>query len=175
MNGRAVGVVGHFDQLDRFLAAIRELRASGFDNLRVASPVPRHEIDEALGRRESPVRVFALVGGIVGAIFGLGLTINTSIGYPHITGGKPIVSMPAFVVIAFELTILFGAIGTLLGLLINARFPRLHIGPAFHPRFCQDQFGLFVFCTPDEIESTSQILRAAGAAEVRQVEGDVEA
>ncbi len=175
MNGRAVGVVGHFDQLDRFLAAIRELRASGLDNLRVASPVPHHEIDKALGRLESPVRVFALVGGIVGAIFGLGLTINTSIGYPHITGGKPIVSMPAFIVIAFELTILFGAIGTLLGLLINARFPRLHIGPAFHPRFCRDQFGLFVFCAPDEIEATAQILRKAGAAEVRQVEDNVEA
>lgn len=175
MNGRAVGVVGHFDQLDRFLAAIRELRASGLDNMRVASPVPHHEIDEALGRRESPVRVFALVGGIIGAIFGLGLTINTSIGYPHITGGKPIVSMPAFIVIAFELTILFGAIGTLLGLLVNARFPRLHIGPAFHPRFCRDQFGLFVFCAPDEIESTAQILRKAGAAEVRQVEDNVEA
>lgn len=174
MNGRAVGVVGHFDQLDRFLEAIRELRASGFGNLRVASPVPHHEIDEALGRRESPVRVFALVGGIVGAIFGLGLTINTSIGYPLITGGKPIVSMPAFVVIAFELTILFGAIGTLLGLLINARFPRLHIAPAFHPRFCRDQFGLFVFCAQDEIGPASQILRETGAAEVRQVEGDVE-
>jgi hypothetical protein len=174
MNGRAVGVVGHFDQLDRFLAAIHELRASGFDNLRVASPVPRHEIDEALGRRESPVRVFALVGGIIGAIFGLGLTINTSLGYPHITGGKPIVSMPAFIVIAFELTILFGAIGTLLGLLVNARVPRLHIGPAFHPRFCQDQFGLFVFCAPNEIEPTLQILRKAGAAEVRQVEDGVE-
>ncbi len=175
MNGRAVGVVGHFDQFDRFLAAIRELRAFGLDNIRVASPVPHHEIDEALGRRESTVRVFALVGGIVGAIFGLGLTINTSIGYPLITGGKPIVSMPAFIVIAFELTILFGAIGTLLGLLVNARFPRLHIAPAFHPRFCQDQFGLFVFCAPNEIESTAQILRNAGAAEVRRVEGDVEA
>jgi hypothetical protein len=81
----------------------------------------------------------------------------------------------AVIVIAFELTILFRAIGTLLGLLINARFPRLHIAPAFHPRFCQDQFGLFVFCAPNEIESTAQILRDAGAAEVRQVESDVEA
>lgn len=174
MSGRVIGVVGHFDQLDRFLEAIHTFRASGFENLRVASPVPRHEIDEALGRRESPVRVFTLVGAILGGTLGLGLTINTSIGYPLITGGKPIVSMPTFIVIAFELTILFGAIGTLLGLLVNARFPRLHIGPAFHPRFCQDQFGLFVYCTSDEIEATSHILRKAGAAEVRQVDNDVE-
>jgi hypothetical protein len=58
--------------------------------------------------------------------------------------------------------------------LVNARFPRLHIGPAFHPRFCQDQFGLFVFCAPNEIEPTLQILRKAGAAQVRQVEDRVE-
>jgi hypothetical protein len=170
MSRRVIGVVAHFPHFDRFLDAIRDLRASGFDNLRVASPVPRHEIDEALGRRESPVRVFTLVGAILGGIVGLLLTINTSIGYPLITGGKPIVSMPAFIVIAFELTILFGAIGTLLGLLVNARFPRLRIGPAFDPRFCRDQFGLFVFCSTDEIETTSHILRQAGAAELRHVE-----
>lgn len=174
MSSRVIGVVGHFDQLDRFLEAIHELRASGFGNLRTASPVRRHEIDEALGRRESPVRIFTIVGAIIGAIFGLGLTINTSIGYPLITGGKPIVSMPPFIVIAFELTILFGAVGTLLGLLVNARFPRLRIGPTFHPRFCQDQFGLFVFCAPDEIEATSHILRKAGAAQVRRIDNDVE-
>jgi hypothetical protein len=170
MSRRVIGVVAHFPHFDRFLDAIRDLRASGFDNLRVASPVPRHEIDEVLGRRESPVRVFTLVGAILGSIVGLLLTINTSIGYPLITGGKPIVSMPAFIVIAFELTILFGAVGTLLGLLVNARFPRLRIGPAFDPRFCRDQFGLFVFCSTEEIATTSHILRQAGAVEIRDVE-----
>jgi molybdopterin-containing oxidoreductase family membrane subunit len=169
MSGKVIGTVAHFEHFDRFLKAIRVLRASGFDNLRVASPVPRHEIDEALGRRESPVRVFTLVGAILGGTVGLGLTINTSIGYPLITGGKPIVSMPTFIVIAFELTILFGAIGTLLGLLVNARFPRLRIGPAFDPRFCEDRFGLFVYCTEDQLETTSNILRIAGAIEVRHV------
>ena len=167
MNSRAVGVVGHFDQLDRFLSAIRELRASGFDNLRVASPVPRHEIDEALGRRESPVRVFTLVGGIIGAILGLGLTINTSIGYPHITGGKPIVSMPAFVVIAFELTILFGGLSTVLGMLLLGRLPRFWPSPAYDPRFSNDRFGVAVRCASGRGASVSTILQASGAEEVR--------
>jgi len=170
MSERVIGVAGHFAHFDRFLEAVRQLRAAGFNNLRVASPVPHHEIDEALGRRESPVRVFTLVGGIFGGITGLMLTINTSLAYPLIVGGKPIVSMPAFIVIVFELTILFGAIGTLVGLLVNGRLPRLHIGPAFDPRFCEDQFGLFVFCARDELVTTSNILREAGAVEVRHVE-----
>ena len=170
MSGKIIGAVGHFAHFDRFLEAVRRLRASGFDNLRVASPVPHHEIDEVLERRESPVRVFTLVGSIFGGVLGLLLTINTSIGYPLITGGKPIVSMPTFIVIIFELTILFGAIGTLVGLLVSGRFPRVRIGPAFDPRFCGDQFGVFVYCTRDELTTTSSILREAGAVEVRHVE-----
>lgn len=170
MSRRVIGVVGHFNYFDRFLHAIRKFRESGYDNLRVASPVPHHEIDEALGRRESPVRAFTLVGAILGGIGGLLLTINTSVGYPLITGGKPIASMPAFFIIVFEMTILFGAIGTVVGLLVNARIPRVLIGPAYHSRFSEDQFGLFVFCTPDQIESTSSIFREAGAVEVRHVE-----
>ena len=171
MSDRIIGTVGHFAHFDRFLAAVRQLHAAGFHHLRVASPVPHLEIDEVLGRRESPVKVFTLVGGILGGITGLMLTINTSISYPLITGGKPIVSMPAFIVIVFELTILFGAIGTLVGLLVNGRFPRLQIGPAFDAHFCEDQFGLFVFCSVDQIPTTSQILRESGAVEVRDVEG----
>jgi molybdopterin-containing oxidoreductase family membrane subunit len=167
---RIVGTVGHFSHFDCFLQAVRQLRAAGFSNLRVASPVPHHEIDEALGRRESPVRVFTLVGALLGGTTGLFLTINTSIAYPLITGGKPIISLPTFIVIVFELTILLGAIGTLVGLLVNGRFPRLHIGAAFDPRFCEDQFGLFVFCTRDELATTSNILHQAGAVEVRHVE-----
>lgn len=170
MSPRVIGVVGHFTHFDCFLRAIRKFRDSGFDNLRAASPVPNHEIDEALGRRESPVRAFTLVGGILGGVLGLLLTVNTSVGYPLMTGGKPIASMPAFFVIIFEMTILFGAIGTVVGLLVNARLPRKRIGPAYHPRFSEDQFGLFVFCTPDQIKSTSSIFREAGAVEVRHVE-----
>ncbi len=170
MSGTIIGTVGHFAHFDRFVEAVRQLHAAGYTNLRVASPIPHHEIDEVLERRESPVRVFTLVGAILGGITGLLLTINTSIAYPLITGGKPIVSMPAFIVIVFELTILFGAIGTLVGLLVNARLPRLHIGLAFDSRFCEDQFGLFVFCGADQIATTSQILRESGAVEVRNVE-----
>lgn len=170
MSPRVIGVVGHFDHYDRFLQAIRTFRESGYDNLRVASPVPHHEIDEALERRESPVRAFTLAFAILGTIAGLFLTINTSVSYPLITGGKPIVSMPPYLVIVFEMTIMMGAIGTLLGLLVNARVPRVLIGPAYHPRFSEDQFGLFVFCTPDQIEGASSIFRGAGAVEVRSVE-----
>jgi len=167
---RVIGIVGVFAHLDDLLEAIRHLRAGGFEELRALSPVPLQEIDEALGRRESPVRVFTLVGGILGGVTGLFLTINTSIGYPLIVGGKPIVAIPAFIVITFELTILFGALGTVLGLLTNARVPRLRLGPAFDPRFCSDRFGLFVRCQPGEVETVSRLLLGAGAEEIRHVE-----
>ena len=55
----------------------------------------------------SPVRVFVLVGGLLGCLSGFALPIYTVLDWPLITGGMPLISIPPFVVIAFELTILF--------------------------------------------------------------------
>src|SRR5690606_40479314 len=80
-----------------------------------------HDIEHALDTEESPVRLFTLVGGLTGAATGFALATWTSMDWPLVTGGKPIISLPAWVIIAFELTILFGALSTVIGLFINAR------------------------------------------------------
>ncbi len=85
------------------------------------APVPEHELEHAMGYGQSPVRVFALVGALTGTATGFALSIFTSMDWPMVVGGKPIVSIPAFVVIAFEMTILFGALSTVIGLFINTR------------------------------------------------------
>jgi hypothetical protein len=146
------GLVGNFRHVDSLLEAM--------------SPVPHHAIDEALEKPKSPVRVFTLVGCLLGAATGLTLTIATSMYYPLITGGKPIVSIPPFLVIVFELTILFGGLLTLGGMLLKARLPRLSIGPAYDPRFSEDRFGLWVRCDGRDSEKVAALLKNAGAEEV---------
>ena len=84
-----------------------------------------------------------------------------------VTGGKPIASIPPFVVIAFELTILFGGIATLLGMVILGRLPRFRPSPTFDARFTNDRFGVAVHCPPERRASVRQILTTAGAEEVR--------
>lgn len=160
------GVVGSFHYLDSLLQAIEELHGSGYKDLQALSPVPNHEIDEALEKPPSPVRFFTLVGCLLGGIAGLTLTIATSLYYPLMTGGKPIVSIPAFLVIVFELTILFGGLLTLGGMLIHARLPRVGIGPVYDPRFSEDRFGLWVRCEKKDYEAVGNLLRSAGAEEI---------
>ncbi|HEV8663170.1 MAG TPA: DUF3341 domain-containing protein [Candidatus Methylomirabilis sp.] len=170
MTRRPPGLVGTFLYLDSLLEAIALLRGAGHRDLAALSPVPHHAIDEALAKAPSPVRFFTLVGCVLGAITGLVLTIATSLHYPLITGGKPIVSIPPFLIIVFELTILFGGLLTLGGMLLNARLPRVHILPAYDPRFSEDRFGLWVRCEEKDFDAVSSLLRGAGAEDVHRAQ-----
>jgi molybdopterin-containing oxidoreductase family membrane subunit len=107
------------------------------------------------------------VGALTGTVSGFALTIWTALKWNLITGGKPVVSIPPFVVIAFELTILLGGLCTLLGLLIAARLPSLRVSPRYDPRFSADRFGVEVVCEGDERRAVEDLLRGAGAEEVR--------
>lgn len=161
-------VVGVFAHVDTIVRALQDLRAKGYHDLSVYSPLPVHEIQEVMerGRRLSPVRLFTLVGGLTGLVSGFLLTIWSSLRWNLVVGGKPIVSIPPFVVIAFELTILFGGVATVIGLLALARIPRNRPSPSFDPRFTNDRFGVAVHCGADRTLSVREILRAAGAEEV---------
>lgn len=163
------GVVGVFATLDGMLLAMRELKSKGYANLRVYSPVPHHEIDEALEKPVSPVRLFTLVGGLTGCSLGFAYAISTSLDWELVVGGKPIVSLPPFIVIGFECTILIGALSTVAGMLLNARLPKFGRQPGYDARFSNDRFGVVAFGGPQQVAQAEGILKAAGAEEVRDV------
>jgi molybdopterin-containing oxidoreductase family membrane subunit len=113
------------------------------------------------------VRLFTLIGGLTGTVSGFLLTIWSAMVWDMTVGGKPIASIPPFIVIAFELTILFGGLSTVLGMAVLGRLPRLRRSPAFDPRFTDDRFGVAVHCAPGRSASVRDILRHAGAEEVK--------
>jgi Protein of unknown function (DUF3341) len=163
-------ILGVFQHVDTATRAIRELRARGMGSIAAYSPVPLDEFEEALtghGLPRSPVRLFTLVGALTGMASGFALTIWTSLKWNLITGGKPVVSIPPFVVIAFELTILLGGLCTLLGLLITARMPSFGVSARYDPRFSEDRFGVEVTCDATERRTVEDLMRNAGAEEVR--------
>ncbi len=163
------GVLGVFEYLDAAVAAIRELKAGGHRELTVYSPIPRHELDEALDQPVSPVRMFTLIGGIAGCATGAWITLYMSYDWPLVVGGKPVGSIPPYVVIMFEMTILFGALSTLLGIALNALMAARRRGTiAYDPRFSNDRFGIFVACGSDRVGAVEALLRTAGAEEVRR-------
>ena len=162
--GRYLGV---FQEVDTAVRAIENLRAAGMTDLETYSPLPQHELEHALHRPQSPVRLFTLVGALTGTATGFALAIWTSLDWPLITGGKPIVSLPAFVVIAFEMTILFGALATVLGLIINARLGPQGKDLAYDPSFSGGNFGVLANAPDGKGDEARRILEEAGAVDVQ--------
>ena len=170
MSGTNQGILASYDYLDSAVEAIGALRKAGFKKRSITAfaPVPEHDLEHAMGYHQSPVRVFALVGALTGTATGFALAIFASMGRPLVTGGNPIVSIPAFVVIAFELTILFGALSTVIGLFINTRLPHLKPLVVYDPEFSAGRFGVYVAAPPEKIAEARKILSAQEPAELRE-------
>lgn len=163
-------VLGVFAHVDTTVEAIRELRAKGFADLTVYTPTPVEDIESEVERIRplSRVRLFTLIGGLTGTATGFFLTIWSSLIWSLVTGGKAPVSFPPFVIIAFELTILFGGLSTVLAILLLGRLPKLRPSVTYDPRFTLDRFGVAVACPADRADAVTSLLSAAGADEVRR-------
>jgi len=116
-----------FDNEGAFKDKLKELVKSGLspENIQVNTPYHVHGIDEILSIKPSWVRLFALVGGLAGAAAGYWFTSFTSLDWPLISGGKPMVSIPPFTIIAFELMVLFGSLSAFLGFVFLSHLPNI--------------------------------------------------
>jgi len=172
MNKSNQNILGIYTYVDVLVDAIKKLRAEGFENLRVFSPVPNHEIEDALdtGKEPSKVKYFTFCGAILGALVGVCFTVLTSLDWPIVTSAKPIVSIPPYMIIIFECMILIGGLSTFLGLLINSRLRKDTPPELYDERFSDNKFGILVNCNSDDLEKIENILRDFGTDEV-QVNG----
>ncbi|HTL05457.1 MAG TPA: DUF3341 domain-containing protein [Gemmatimonadales bacterium] len=159
------GVLASFVQVDAATDAITGLKAQGYRDLTVYTAAPNHEIEHALDEPVSWVRLFTLIGGLTGCTAGFAMTIWMSRDWPLLVGGKPIAAIPPYVVIAFELTILYGALSTVAGMLILAVAKSLK-GRPYHPSFSDDRIGIFVPCAPEQTSAVRALLTQAGSEEV---------
>jgi molybdopterin-containing oxidoreductase family membrane subunit len=152
--------------------AIRKLKGAGFRDLEAYSPVPSHDVEDAMDRGPSRVRLWTLVGGLTGVTTGYLFTIWSAYDWPLVIGGKPMAAVAPYTIIAFELTILFGGVLTVLGLLLHGMWSTARRWPAlYRPSFSGEEFGCVVRCHKDQIPRVQEILRSAGCSEVRVVEG----
>ena len=164
--------LGLFHDPESALVAAGQLKSAGFEGLEVMSPIPIHGIDEVLGPKKSVIKRFTLFGGIFGALSGFALAAGTAVLYLHPTGGRPIITIPPFLIITYEMTILFGILATVLGFLISARFPAIR-ERVYAPESAVDKFVVTVACdTEESVSRAAEILNAAGAEEVRNISED---
>jgi hypothetical protein len=113
--------------MEALRAAAARLRADGYIRWDVILPHPAPGLDRAMGLAESPLGWPAFVGGLLGFATGMMMVWFTNAAdYPILIGGKPMFSPIAALPIAFELTILGGAFGVVLGFLRRTGLPRWH-------------------------------------------------
>ncbi|MDJ0785783.1 MAG: DUF3341 domain-containing protein [Myxococcota bacterium] len=166
-------LLGIYDLPGDVAAVSRRLRSRGFKDVEVYAPAAFPELDEAVEDGPSRVRIWTLVGGLTGVVTGFFITIWMSNDWPVMIGGKPFASIPPYVVIGFELAILFGGLATLLGLLAVGKLPYGSFGKndaAYSARFSAEEFGVVVECQDRDVREVDALMRSHDAKEVTVVE-----
>ena len=147
------GVMAEFDSAQALVDAANKTHAAGYRKIDAYSPFPVEGLADAVGAPHD-VPLVVLIGGIIGGLTGyLMQWWMAAVDYPLNIGGKPPHSWPAFIVITFEMTILFAGISAVLGMLALNGLP-MPYHPVFNvPRFSsasKDRFFLIVFSSDEK-------------------------
>jgi hypothetical protein len=141
------GLLAEYTDPDALVAAARRAYGEGYRKMDAYSPMPVDGLAEAIGFERNRLPVIVLVGGILGALTAYGMMYYSSVfSYPYNIGGRPFHSVPAWVPIIFELTVLFAAFAAVLGMLGLNGLP-MPYHPVFNaPGFAMASRSRFFLC-----------------------------
>ncbi len=170
------GVLAQYENPADLYHACEKVRDAGYSKWDACTPFPVHGLDKAMGLKPSPLPWAVLIVGISGSAFALWFQSYSSGNlYPFIVGGKPLFSMPAFVPVWYELTVLSSCLTAFFGNWIINGLPRPH-HPAFgskaFERVTDDKFFIMVESTDPKFdaEKTEALLTETGATLVEKLE-----
>jgi hypothetical protein len=169
------GMIAEFDSAQNLVDAAHHTHEAGYLKIDAYSPFPVEGLAEAIGFHKNNVPLVVLIGGLIGGLSGYLMQYWISaLSYPVNVGGKPYHSWPAFIVVTFEMTILFAGISAVFGMLALNGLPMPH-HPVFNvPRFAlatKDRFFLIVFSTDPKYSSseTRRFLESLGPRSISEV------
>lgn len=176
MPASTYGLIATFDTAADVYHAAEKVRDAGYKNWDVIAPCPIHGMDKAMGLKRSIVPRISLAGGITGFITGMTMIWWTGqYDYPLVVGGKPYFSPMFAFPVSYELTILFTAFATIIGMFIVNGLP-MHYHPVLKSpkirRGLDDQF-LIVIEARDpryNLANTKALLEKVGGKEVSELE-----
>ncbi|MEN9575699.1 MAG: hypothetical protein RL514_3554 [Verrucomicrobiota bacterium] len=173
----AYGLLAVFETPADAMHAAEKVRDAGYSKWDVHTPFPVHGMDAAMGLRNSPVGWFTFIGGVTGYTTGMTMIWwMNAYDYKIVIGGKPMFSPFFSFPVSYELTILLASFGSLIGMFLLNRLPRLHHPLLKNRKFCQgashDKF-IVVIETADpkfNAEETRKLLVSAGSKHIELVE-----
>jgi ActD protein len=177
MNGLTpiYGLIAEFPTPADAMHAAEKVRDAGYRHWDVFTPYPVHGMDKAMGLKNSKVGWFSFLGGVIGYTSGMVMIWwMNAYDYPILIGGKPMFSPYGAFPPSYELTILLGSFGALVGMLFLNRLPRLHHPLLKHKRFglaTHDRFFLVIETTDPKFSAaeTRKLLESAGCRQIEEV------
>ncbi len=160
-------IYGIYNDEEDLLRAVKMANSEHLEIMDVYSPFPVHGLDPLLGLEESRLHITGFIYGALGTLTAfLGMTWIFTKDWPQIFGGKPYWSVPAFIPITFELTVLFAAIGmTVTFYVINGLGPGV-VNPTIDLRITDDKFCLAFDSSQVAADKAESFLKSSGAAEI---------
>ena len=175
-NAKIYGIIAQYDNAADVLHAAEKVRDAGFRKWDTFTPFPIHGMDRAMGIKNSKVGWFSFIGGVTGYTTGMVMIWwMNAVDYPILVGGKPMFSPYGAFPPSYELTILFGAFGSILGMMFLNRLPRLHHPLLKHKRFAlasHDKFFLVIETADAKYSETEtrKLLESTGSKHIEMVE-----
>ncbi|HEY1604936.1 MAG TPA: DUF3341 domain-containing protein [Allosphingosinicella sp.] len=169
-----LGLLGEFGTADALLAAARQARAAGYRRMDAFSPYPVEGMAEILAIKDHKIGWLGFCGGVFGIALALGTQFYVNRDYPVEVGGRPVIALPAFFVVDFELMILCAVLFTIVGMFALNRLPKLHHPLFGTPRFSlasDDRFFLYIEAEDPKFdrEDTKSFLGSLGAWSIETV------
>jgi hypothetical protein len=165
-------IVGVFNDEDVLLDAVTKIRGNGVKIHEVFTPFPVHGLDERLGYKRSRLPIAAFIFGMTGT--GLALLMQIwmlGFDWPMIIGGKNHASLPPFIPVTFELTVLLSALGMVATFMIVSDMKPYKWPRQFDVRSTDDKHVMAIDLSSNKgkgKDELSRILKDAGAEEVNE-------
>ena len=170
------GLLAQYETTADIYHAAERVRDAGYSKWDSCTPFPVHGLDKAMGIKASPLPWLVLIIGLAGSAFMLGFEVWASaFDYPIVVGGKPVFSIPAFVPIWYEFTVLSSCLTIFFGNWFFMGLPRLH-HPAFQSkafeRSTDDKFFILIEASDSrfDLEKTRALLKDTGASLIEELE-----
>ncbi len=141
------GLMAEFDTPGALVAAAAAARLAGYRKMDAFTPIPIHELDDALGLERTQLPKLVLLGGILGGLGGYGLQYwSQAIAYPLNIGGRPFHSWPQFIPVTSETPVLGAALTCFVGMWALNKLPQPY-HPVFNvPAFARASTDRFFLC-----------------------------
>ena len=162
-------ITGNFYDEKVLFPAVTKVRKAGYKLYDVYTPFPIHGLDKVMGQKDTDLHIAGFIYGITGTATAIGfitwaLTVDWQLNF----GGKPFFSLPAWIPIIFELTVLFAAVGMVLTFCWLCQLAPFVKKDHFSPKITDDTFLMAIECTDKTNEAEAvAFLQSAGAADVK--------